>query len=110
MFRSMWWSEKRILGIMAMFAGVAAAILIFISATAARGFSVLQVVVGLGVLYGSYLIYRGKTSLVFGRSRARFGSWINLILGVATFVVPGGVGGTPSILAMASGILGLLSV
>ena len=109
MFRSVWWTEKRILGIIAMLLGLAAGILILISATSVQRIPILDVAVGLGILYGSYLIYRGKTSLLFGRSKARFGSWITLGLGAITFLIPGGVGGTPSILAVAGGILGLLS-
>src|SRR6266508_6453586 len=109
MFRTRW-SEKRILGLIAALVGLVAGILILIAATAGQGVSLLlTAVVGLGVLYGSYLIYRGKTSLLFGWGKARLGAWINLILGVATLLLPGGVRGTESILAIVSGVLGLLA-
>ena len=39
----------------------------------------------------------------------RLGALINLAIGVLTLLIPGGVGGTPSILAIVSGILGFLS-
>ncbi len=80
-----------------------------IAASAGRGVSLLSAVIGLAILYGSYLIYRGKTSLLFGWGKTRLGAWINLILGFVTLIAPGGVGGTPSILAIVSGILGLLA-
>jgi hypothetical protein len=34
---------------------------------------------------------------------------INLVIGLATLVLPGGVGGTASILAIVSGVLGFLA-
>ncbi len=112
MFRTRW-SEKRILGLIAALVGLVAGILILIAATAGQGVSLLTAVVGLGVLYGSYLIYRGKTGLPFGWGfgwgKARLGAWINLIIGVATLILHGGVGGTESILAIVSGVLGLLA-
>lgn len=108
MFRTMR-SQKRLFGLIAMAVGLIAGLLILLDATSARVLSLLSVGVGLGVLYGSYLIYRGKTSLLFGWGQTRVGAWINLILGVLTLIVPGGVGGIASILAILSGILGLLS-
>ncbi|HYS73798.1 MAG TPA: hypothetical protein VEO96_07455 [Thermoplasmata archaeon] len=102
-------SEKRILGLIAALVGLVAGILILIAATAGQGVSLLTAVVGLGVLYGSYLIYRGETSRLFGLGKARLGAWINLIIGVATLLLHGGVGGTESILAIVSGVLGLLA-
>lgn len=108
MFRHMW-SQKRLFALVAMILGLAAGVLILLAATAGREVSLLSVILGLAVFYGSYLIYRGKTSLLFGWGKTRLGAWINLILGFVTLVVPGGVGGTPSILAIVSGILGLLA-
>ncbi len=108
MFRTRW-SEKRILGLIAALVGLVAGILILIAATAGQGVSLLTAIVGLGVLYGSYLIYRGKTIRLFGWGKARLGAWINLIIGVATLLLHGGVGGTESILAIVSGVLGLLA-
>ena len=37
------------------------------------------------------------------------GSALALVIGVLTLLIPGGVGGTPSILAILSGVLGFLS-
>ena len=88
MFRT--WSQKRILGLIAALVGLVAGILILITATAGQGVSLLTAVVGLGVLYGSYLIYRGKTSLLFGWGKARLGAWINLILGAGLYAGPKG--------------------
>ncbi len=108
MFRTRW-SEKRILGLIAALVGLVSGVLILIAATAGQGVSLLTAVVGLGVLYGSYLIYRGETRRLFGWGKARLGAWINLIIGVATLILHGGVGGTESILAIVSGVLGLLA-
>ncbi|TLZ75105.1 MAG: hypothetical protein E6K14_01770 [Methanobacteriota archaeon] len=83
MFRTRW-SEKRILGLIAALVGLVAGILILIAATAGQGVSLL-------------------------RGKARLGAWINLIIGVATLILHGGVGGTESILAIVSGVLGLLA-
>ena len=108
MFRTRW-SEKRILGLIAALVGLVAGILMLLAATAGQGVSLLTAVVGLGVLYGSYLIYRGKTGRLFGLGKARLGAWINLIIGVVTLILHGGVGGTESILAIVSGVIGLLA-
>ncbi len=101
--------EKRIFGILAMVLGLIAGVLILVAAQAGKAVDLLEVVVGLAVLYGSYLIFRGKTSLLFGWAKTRLGAMINLAVGVITLIVPGGVGGTPSILAIVSGILGFLA-
>jgi hypothetical protein len=101
--------EKRLFGILAMIIGLIAGILILLAASGGRAVDLLAVVIGLVVLYGSYLIYRGKTGLLFGWAKTRFGAMINLAVGVITLIVPGGVGGTPSILAIVSGILGFLA-
>jgi len=101
--------EKRIFALLALILGIIAAVLILAAATRGSSLDVLGLLVGLGVLYGSYLIFRGKTSLLMGWANTRTGAVINLVLGVATLVIPGGVGGTASILAIVSGVLGLLA-
>jgi len=44
-----------------------------------------------------------------GWAKTRMGALINLVVGIATLIIPGGVGGTASILAIVSGVLGLLA-
>jgi hypothetical protein len=101
-------SEKRFLGLLALGLGLIAGILMLSASVAARS-NLIGIVAALGLLYGSYLIYRGKLALLMGWAKTRMGSAINLIIGIATFVIPGGAGGTLSVLAVASGVLGLLS-
>ena len=69
----------------------------------------MTLIAGIGVLYGSYLIYRGKTSILFGWGKTRLEALINLAIGVLTLLTPGGVAGPASILAIVSGTLGFLS-
>ncbi len=101
--------EKRIFALIALVLGIIAGALIL--AVSARGLSldVLDLAAGLAVLYGSYLIFRGKTSLILGRTKARTGALLNLLVGVVTLILPGGAGGIASILAIVSGVLGLLA-
>lgn len=80
-----------------------------LSVAAESRLDIAGLLVALGVLYGSYLILRGKGSLLFGWAKTRMGAMINLVLGLATLLIPGGQGGTPSLLAIASGIVGLIS-
>jgi len=101
--------EKRLLAIVSLVLGLVSAVLILLAATSGRSVDVLGLLIGLGVLYGSYLIFRGKTSLLFGWAKGRSGALINLLLGIITLIVPGGVGGTAAILAILSGVLGLLA-
>jgi hypothetical protein len=100
--------EKRLFALIALGLGVAAAILI-LSASTQGSVDVLGLVAGLGVLYGSYLIFRGKTSLLLGWAKTRTGAIVNLVIGLVTLFLPGGVGGTASILAMVSGVVGFLA-
>jgi hypothetical protein len=100
-------SERRLLGLLALGLGLVAGVLMLADGAARSG--LIGIAAGLGVLYGSYLMYRGKVSLIMGWAKTRTGAMINLIIGVATLLIPGGVGGTDSLLAVASGILGLLS-
>lgn len=101
-------TEKRLLGLLAMGLGLVAGVFM-LSASVGHGSDVLGILASLGVLYGSYLIFRGKTGLLFGWAKTRMGGLINIGIGLATLLVPGGVGGTASILAIVSGILGLIS-
>lgn len=101
-------TEKRLMGLLAMVLGLIAGLLM-LSGAVGHGADLIGIVAGIGVLYGSYLIFRGKTSLLFGWAKTRMGAFINLAIGVATLLVPGGLGGTPSILAIASGILALVA-
>ena len=101
--------EKRIFALLGLVLGIVAAALILAGATRGSSLDVIGLLAGLGILYGSYLIFRGKTSLLFGWTKTRTGAVINLVLGVVTLLVPGGVGGTASILAIVSGVLGLLA-
>jgi len=100
--------EKRLFALIGLALGVLAAVLILSSSTQGR-VDVLGVLAGLGVLYGSYLIARGKSSPLFGWAKSRTGAVINLLIGLATFFIPGGVGGTASILAIVSGVFGFLA-
>ena len=100
--------EKRLLALIALVLGVVAAFLI-LSASTRGSVEFLGLLAGLGVLYGSYLILRGKSSLFMGWAKGRTGAMINLVIGLATLVLPGGVGGTASILAIVSGVLGFLA-
>jgi len=101
--------EKRLLGLIALILGLVAGVLILLDLQAKQNIDLLNVIAGIGVLYGSYLIYRGKTSILFGWGKTRLGSVINLAIGVLTLLIPGGVGGIASVLAIVSGILGFLS-
>jgi hypothetical protein len=101
--------EKRLLALIALLIGIIAGALILSDATRRTSIDVLGVLAGLGVLFGSYLIFRGKTSLLMGWAKTRTGAVINLVIGIATLVIPGGVGGTSSILAIVSGVIGLLA-
>src|SRR5207245_9825050 len=101
--------EKRIFALLALILGIIAAALILSAATRGSSLDVLGLLVGLGVLYGSYLLFRGKTSLLMGWAKTRTGAVINLVLGVASWMIPGGSGGSASIRARVSGVLGLLA-
>jgi len=101
--------EKRIFGIIALVLGLVAGILILLDVQAKGNVNLVTLIAGIGVLYGSYLIYRGKTSILFRWGKTRLGALINLAIGILTLLIPGGVAGTASILAIVSGILGFLS-
>src|SRR5438093_13775439 len=101
--------EKRLFGLIALVLGLVAGVLILLDVQAKQSIDLVNVIAGIGVLYGSYLIYRGKTSILFGWGKTRLGSLINLAIGVLTLLIPGGVGGIASILAILSGVGGFLS-
>ena len=101
--------EKRIFALLGLILGIIAAALMLSASTQGHSLDVLGLLAGLVVLYGSYLIFRGKTSLLMGWAKTRMGALINLVVGIATLIIPGGVGGTASILAIVSGVLGLLA-
>ncbi len=101
--------EKRLIAIIGAILGLVAGILILLAGAGGRGLEVLMVLVGIGVLYGSYLIYRGRSGWFSLGIRTQTGGIINLVLGIVTLLVPGGVGGTLAILAIVSGVLGLMA-
>ena len=101
--------EKRIFGLVALVLGLVAGVLILLDVQAGRNVDLVTLIAGIGVLYGSYLIYRGKTSILFGWGKTRLGALINLAIGLLTLLIQGGVGGIASILAIVSGILGFLA-
>ena len=100
--------EKRLFALIAFGLGALAAILILSASTQGR-VDVLGLIAGLGVLYGSYLVVRGKSALLLGWAKTRTGAILNLVIGLVTLVLPGGIGGTASILAIVSGVLGFLA-
>src|SRR5947208_16377280 len=93
---------KRIFALLGLAIGLIAAALM-LSASARGSLYILGILAGLGLLYGRYLIFRGKTSLLFGWAKTRTGAVINLVLGVRTLLSPGGVGRTASTRATVSG-------
>src|SRR2546430_11931319 len=100
--------EKRIFALLGLILGIIAAALMLSESTQGHYLDVLRLLAGLVVLYGSYLIFRGKTSLLMGWSKTRMGALINLVVGIATLIIPRGVGVTASILAIVSGEIGAL--
>ncbi len=101
-------TEKRLLALLGMLIGLVGALLILIDAfDAARGNADLNWLVnrvlipgilGLAILAGSLLIYRGTSGS---------GGIINILLGVVVIVL--GAGTTGAILAIVSGVLGLVA-
>src|SRR2546427_13309094 len=84
--------EKRFFGIIALILGLVAGVLILLNVQSKGNVNLVTLIAGIGVLYGSYLIYCGKTSILFGWGKTRLGSLINLAIGVLTLLIPGGVG------------------
>lgn len=99
---------RRLFASVAMVLGLVAGLWILSGVVDSSNVELLEVLAGLGVLYGTYLLFRGSTGVLFRGTRARTGALINLVIGVATLIVPGGAGGYASLLAIASGFLGLI--
>ena len=100
-------TEKRVLALLAMLIGLIAGLLILVNALdIGRGNLDLSHVLnagiaallGIAILVGSLLIYRGKYSS---------GGIINILLGSVALILP--VSTTGGILAIVSGVLGLVA-
>ncbi len=102
-------TEKRLLALLAMLIGLVGGLLILVGVLdIGRGQtfdltvvanSVVALVIGIAILAGSLLIYRGKYSS---------GGIINILLGIVALVVPQ-TSTTGGILAIISGIVGLVA-
>lgn len=100
-------SERRTLAILGLLLGLLAALLVLLTlANLGRNPTInlewvanriVDVVLGIGLLLGSVLIYRGRYST---------GGIVNLVLGVVVLILSSSVAG---ILAILSGILGILA-
>src|SRR2546427_12690872 len=97
--------EKRIFALLGLILGIIAAALMLSASTQGHSLDVLGLLAGLVVLYGSYLIFRGRTSLLMGCAKTRIGGLINLVIGIATLIIPAGVGGAASSPAIRTGDL-----
>lgn len=101
-------AQKRILALLGLLLGLVAGVLLLVNAFTVRGNETITleflaerailVLLGLAILFGSLLLYRGKHST---------GGIVNLLLGVVVLVL--GYGTTPGILAVISGVLGLVA-
>lgn len=101
-------NERRILTLIGLLLGLVAAVLLLVGVVTLRGNQELtlefllgravQLALALAILFGSLLMYRGKPSS---------GGLVNLILGVVVIVL--GYGTTEGVLAVLSGILGLIA-
>src|SRR5206468_10804685 len=96
--------EKRLFGLIALVLGLVAGVLILLDVQAKQSIDLVNVIAGIGVLYRSYLIYRGKTSILLRWGKTRLGSLINLAIGVLTPLIPGGLGGIASSLPIVRGL------
>lgn len=99
---------KNFLGLGAVALGLAGGLLI-LAGSISGSLGLLGVLLSLGVFYGTYLMYRGRSGILFRGTRTRTGAFINLAIGILTLLVPGGVGDTVAIVIVLSGILGLLA-
>lgn len=102
-------TEKRIFALLGFLFGLVAGLLILVDAVQLRGILDLeriatvavQVLIGTAVLFASLLIYRSTTNM---------GGFVNLIVGiVGLFALALSIGTTASVLAIVSGILGLIA-
>ena len=102
-------TEKRLLALLAMLIGLVGGLLILVDVIDVGRrqnidltflvTSLVAIILGIAILAGSLLIYRGKYSS---------GGILNVILGIAALVLPG-TGDTGGILAIISGVLGLVA-
>lgn len=100
-------TEKRILALLALLIGLIGGLLILVSAlNIGRGQlsldlavnAAIAALVGIAILAGSLLIYRGKYSS---------GGIVNILLGIVTLIL--GLNSTGGILAIVSGVIGLVA-
>jgi len=101
-------TEKRILALLAVLIGLIGGLLILVNVlTAAQGgqFNLerainvaIAALLGIAILVGSLLIYRGKYSS---------GGIVNILLGIVTLIL--GLNFTGGILAIVSGVIGLVA-
>ncbi|TLZ76137.1 MAG: hypothetical protein E6K08_06790 [Methanobacteriota archaeon] len=100
-------TEKRILALLALLIGLIGGLLILINVlNAARGEfnldrainAAIAALLGIAILAGSLLIYRGKNSS---------GGIVNILLGIVTLIL--GLNFTGGILAIVSGVIGLVA-
>ncbi len=101
-------TEKRILALLALLIGLIGGLLILVNAlSAVQGGqfnldravnAAIAALVGIAILAGSLLIYRGKYSS---------GGIVNILLGIVTLIL--GLNSTGGILAIVSGVIGLVA-
>jgi hypothetical protein len=101
-------TEKRILALLALLIGLIGGLLILVGAlNVGRGNAlsldlavnaIIAALVGIAILAGSLLIYRGKYSS---------GGIVNILLGIVTLIL--GLNSTGGILAIVSGVIGLVA-
>src|SRR2546422_11042373 len=91
--------ETRLFGIIALILGLIAGVLILLNVQSKAGVDLLTLIAGIGVVYGRYMIYRGKTSILFGWGKNRLGALINIVIVVVYLLIAFGGGGKPATLA-----------
>ena len=101
-------TEKRILALLALLVGLIGGLLILVNAlSAVQGGqfnldravnAAIAALVGIAILAGSLVIYRGKYSS---------GGIVNILLGIVTLIL--GLNSTGGILAIVSGVIGLVA-
>lgn len=100
-------TEKRVFALLAMLIGLIAGLLILVNAIDIGRASLdlnrilnagVAALLGIAILVGSFLIYRGKYSS---------GGIINILLGIVALILP--LSTTGGILAIVSGVVGLVA-
>ena len=101
-------SEKRILALVGFLLGLLSGVLILVNAfQVGRSQTIdlafvagrfVEIVLGVVILLGSLLLYRGRSSA---------GGLVNLVIGIVGLVI--GLGTTESALAIVSGLLGIVA-